>query len=152
MNTPPGSIACRKTRVNALLSLATLPRKRGRDKRSHCPSDTPALMVFAGASSTFLQAGGRSASIKGFGGLPPVFFFGCSTLSENQKARSFSPHPALSGTDGCLRQFGESAGHFSRTWIWSWWPYQGRTLSIQSGCLSPWIRQISFLIAAFTST
>src|SRR4029077_14870304 len=49
-------------------------------------------------------------------------------------------------------QFGESAGHFRRTWIWSAWPYQGRTLDIQdlSSLLST--RQSSLFIAALTST
>src|SRR6185437_8885742 len=107
----------------------------------------------AGASITLLQAGGRSASVSGlggtFGGGPGL---GCRTESLNQKASSLAAQPSPPGTGGCLRQFGESAGHFSRTWMWSSWPYQGRTLAIQEKCCLPSMRHNSFLIAALTST
>src|SRR5665213_1879620 len=105
----------------------------------------------AGASSTFLQAGGRSASVIGlggtFGGGPG---FGWRTESLNQKARSLAAQPSPTGTGSCLRQFGESGGHFSRTWMWSAWPYQGRTLDIQPSCFLSSTRHSSFLIAALT--
>ena len=71
----------------------------------------------AGASSTVLQAGGRSASVSAFGGLAGVVGFGCSTLSENQfrgalGAARRRPAPAA-GRGNSAR----SAGHFSRTWM-----------------------------------
>ena len=43
-----------------------------------------AAFALAGASSTFLQAAGRSASVNAFGGFVGSVTFGCSTLSENQ--------------------------------------------------------------------
>src|ERR1035438_1552904 len=92
----------------------------------------------AGASSTFLQAGGRSASVIGLGGtFGGGRGFGFRTESLNQKARSFSAQPSPTGAGSCLRQFGESGGHFSRTWMWSAWPYQGRTLDIQEKWFFP---------------
>ena len=49
-------------------------------------------------------------------------------------ASSLALQPSPPGTGGWARQLGESAGHFSRTWIWSWWQYQGRTFAIQPSC------------------
>src|SRR5512141_555987 len=47
------------------------------------------LLVLAGASSTVLQAGGRSAMVNaGFGLAGFGLGLGCNTLSENQEARS----------------------------------------------------------------
>jgi molybdenum cofactor synthesis domain-containing protein len=51
----------------------------------------------AGAASTVLQAGGRSASVIGLRGLN--FVTGFRTLSENQKSSAL-PQPSSSGTGG----------------------------------------------------
>src|SRR5476649_1178464 len=80
-------------------------------------SALPLSVGLAGASSTFLQAGGRSASVIGLAGGPGGFGLGCRTLSENQYSSDLALQPSSPGTGGCLRQFGESAGHFSRTWM-----------------------------------
>ena len=62
--------------------------------------------------SSLMRGGGWTGRVS-FG----TGFFGPSTLSENQNANSLSSQPSLAGTSGCFLQFGESAGHFSRTWI-----------------------------------
>src|SRR5215470_6943510 len=108
------------------------------------------LVFLSGASRTVLQAGGKSESMTGLGGFAGGSGFaicGRSTLSENQWLSSLALQPSSPGTGGCARQFGESAGQRSRTWIWSWWPNQGRTLAIQapSRVLSS-TRHNSFLI------
>src|SRR6185295_15617453 len=73
-----------------------------------------AMLVFlSGASSTPLQAGGRSASMVCRPGGPG--FLGGMTLSENQKSSSLGPHPSLPVTGSCGLHCGESAGHRSRT-------------------------------------
>ena len=51
---------------------------------------------------------------------------------------------ARRGTSGWPRQFGESAGHFRRTWMWSWCAYQGRTFAIQ--CASVAVDAAQFLL------
>src|SRR5262249_50019114 len=76
------------------------------------------LVFLAGASRTVLQAGGRSASIIGFGG----FFGGAgfsicgrNFLSESQLSSSLSVQPSSPFTGPCARQLGEPAGHRRRT-------------------------------------
>src|SRR5476651_1586511 len=98
----------------------------------------------SGAFSTVLHAGGRSASASPLGAV--VGGCQCRTASLNQKLSDLS-QPSPIGTGGCLRQLGESSGHFSLTWMWSAWPYQGRTLYIQPSLSLSTTRHNSFLIA-----
>src|SRR5215469_12704292 len=114
-------------------------------------SSVAALAELAGALSTAMQAGGKSLSFKPADEPPNSGIFIRRIESVNQWSSDLS-HPSPPGTGGCGRQFGESMGHFRRTWMWSSWPYHGRTLDIHD--LSFWLstRQSSFFIAALTRT
>jgi hypothetical protein len=110
-----------------------------------------ALAGLAGALSTAVHAAGKSLSFRPADEPPNSGIFIRRIESANQWSSDLS-HSSPPGTAGCARQFGESAGHFRRTWMWSSWPYQGRTLDIHN--LSFWLstRQSSFFIAALTRT
>src|SRR5262249_37588097 len=107
-------------------------------------SSIAALVGLAGALSTAVQASGKSLSFNPRDEPPNSGIFKRGIESANQWSSDLS-HPSPPGTAGCARQSGESAGHFRRTWMWSAWPYQGRTLDIHA--LSFWssTRQSSFL-------
>src|SRR5690349_2975645 len=94
------------------------------------PERSSAAARLGGAFNTAVQAGGKSLSFRLADDPPNSEIFIRRIESANQWSRDLS-HPSPPGTGGCARQFGESAGHFRRRWIWSSWPYHGRTLDIQ---------------------
>src|SRR6516164_3981748 len=94
-------------------------------------SSIAALAGLAGALSTAAQAGGKSLSFRPRAEPPNSGIFKRRIQSTNQWSSDLS-HASPPGTGGCARQSGESAGHLRSTWMWSAWPYQGRTLDIQA--------------------
>ena len=77
-------------------------------------SSVAALAGLAGALSTAMQAGGKSFSFSPRDEPPNSGIFKRRIQSVNQWSSDLS-HPSPPGTAGCVRQSGESAGHFRRT-------------------------------------
>ena len=99
-------------------------------------------------SAPRLHCGGRSASRSGgFGGGFGAFGSGGSSASVTHQTASAQPSPGGIGSGSTQPGPG---GQFSRTWKWSWWFHQGRTLRSQPASPRPAVRQSASLTGAVT--
>ena len=99
--------------VALVRAIGALEHRRKRLRDGYLRFSVAMLVFLSAASSTPLQAGGKSASMVCRPGGPG--FLGGMTLSENQKSSSLGRHPSLPDTGSCALHCGESAGHLSRT-------------------------------------